>query len=47
MAYLGNIDRRSRISRHAVMGRRDLSLWTGRLAACVSFVFLAVVILGL
>lgn len=47
MAFVGNMNRQSPVSRRNVIRRIDINAWAGRIAAIASFVFLAVVIFGL
>lgn len=47
MAFVGNMNRHAPVSRGNVIRRIDINVWAGRIAASASFVFIAVVILGL
>lgn len=47
MAYVDNMNRHSLVSRRSVIRRIDINVWAGRIAASASFVFIAVVVLGL
>jgi hypothetical protein len=47
MAYVGNMNRHSPISRRNVIRRIDINVWAGRIAASASFVFIAAIVLGL
>ena len=47
MAFVGNMNRHSPVSRRNVIRRIDINVWAGRIAASASFVFIAVVIFGL
>lgn len=47
MAFVGNLNRHSSVSRRSVVQRVDVNAWIGRVAAGASFVFIAVVIFGL
>jgi hypothetical protein len=47
MAFVGNLNRHSPVSRRSVVRRGELNIWAGRIAAGASFLFIAVVVFGL
>ncbi|EHS52068.1 hypothetical protein PDO_4899 [Rhizobium sp. PDO1-076] len=47
MAYIGNLNRHTAVSRRSVIRGSDINVWAGRVAAGASFLFIAVVIFGL